>query len=120
MNKTPREAYRDLKPKFPDSLLAFGIGDMIEFVHSDAHDAARMLQIEVTRPNGYDIAVVHSSQFFEIKRRLELQGAKIVLISRVRKNGKVIFKPEQMDLREECILSQRQCACVGGGDKGQS
>jgi len=96
MNKTPREAYRDLKPKFPDALLAFGIGDMIEFVHSDAHEVSRLAQIEVTRPNGYDIAVVHGSQFFQLKRRLELMGVKVQLIARQRKNGKVTYQPSDV------------------------
>lgn len=95
MIKTPREAYRDFKPKFPDALLAFASGEVIEFVHSDAHEVSRLIQLEVGRPNGYDVATVHKLRLPEIRRRLGSIGLKVIVIRRQRTpSGKVSFKVE--------------------------
>lgn len=92
MNKTPREVYRDLKPKYPNALLALSSGEMIDFVHADAHEVARLVQLEVARPNGYDVASVHKLRFPEIKRRLGCLGREVVIVSRTRTpSGKVSF-----------------------------
>lgn len=38
--RTPRDAYRKLKAQHPNAILAFGVGEMLEFIATDAHDMA--------------------------------------------------------------------------------
>lgn len=71
---TAGDAYHKLKLRWPDCLLAFGVGFMIEFVRSDARDVARLLQESVDNPAGYDSVVIHSGKFFTALRRLNLMG----------------------------------------------
>ena len=95
MVKTPREAYRDFKPRYQNELLAFASGEVIEFVHSDAHEVARLIQLEVSRPNGYDVAMAHRLRLPEIRRRLGSLGRKVVVVRRQRTpSGKVSYRVE--------------------------
>ena len=51
---------------------------------ADAHEVARLVQLEVARPNGYDVASVHKLRLPEIKRRLGNLGRKVVVVRRQR------------------------------------
>lgn len=80
--QTPGDAYRKLKLRRPECLLAFGVGSMIEFVRSDAREVARLAQEQIVRPGGYDAVVIHSAKFFSLVRRLNCMGKSIMLIAR--------------------------------------
>lgn len=79
---TAGDAYHTLKSRWPDCLLAFGVGFMIEFVRSDAREVARLLQEPLENPVGYDSVVIHSGKFFTAVRRLNLMGKSVALFSR--------------------------------------
>lgn len=97
MRKSPREAYRDLKPKYPNAILAFGIGEMLVFVHSDAHEVHNLLQLSMDRDEGYDRAVAHKALYFQLKERLRNCGKELKLVARNRStSGKVTFTVEDI------------------------
>ena len=71
---------------------------MLEFIATDAHDMQRMVQLEVIRPNGYDIATVHNSQYFPLKARLKNMGRDMKLVFRKRTSTDKISFQVQDDL----------------------
>lgn len=80
--QTPGDAYRKLKPRRPDCLLAFGVGAMVEFVRADAWEVAQLVQETIVRSAGYDAVVIHSAKFFSLVKRLNCMGKCVLLLSR--------------------------------------
>ena len=69
MTRTPSEAYRELKPRYPNTLLAFIRGEMIWFLRADAQEVHKQLMLEMDATAEYDRVAVHKSLYFQIKER---------------------------------------------------
>lgn len=91
-NETFRTAYHKLRPLNEGKILAFIVGEFVNFVLSDAHEVGSLLGEPITKPNGYDIVAVHERRLQEVVERLTLRGKDVVVFEKVVSRGRSTFR----------------------------
>ena len=90
--------YKAIKPKYPDAILLFRVGDFYETFHDDANTIARCLQIPLTACTSSEIKAVAGFPFHALDvhlRTLVRAGYRVAICEELEDPKKNKGKPKR-------------------------